>query len=357
MTVAVLGGSRVAGRRARWIYGPGPDLLIALCWVPLWAVGHVLSSGHGPASDDLLRRALAAAFALSFLHQPLTLGLVYGDPQQFRQRRRLFVWAPLVTVPLVVAAVAGQLWIVVPVAALWNTVHTLQQRYGLSRIYARKSGYGSAALDRAVLYAWMVCAGLAVAANPGTTRLVRRVGLDGVNAGGVRLLTDARPVALGLLVPAALGALAVTVALVRQETAAPAANPAKWGYQASSLLLIATIAIDPAAGFIAYVGAHAIEYFVVVYKTTASRYDGRRDVAGPLPRVARTAAGRVAALGLITGAALVVHGRLHGQAFDVVLYTVGVLHFLYDGVIWKLRRPAVASAFAIPPAAAIGAGR
>jgi hypothetical protein len=34
-------------------------------------------------------------------------------------------------------------------------------------------------------------------------------------------------------------------------------------------------------------------------------------------------------------------------AYDTVLYTVGALHFTYDSVIWKLRKPAVASSFAI----------
>jgi hypothetical protein len=350
-------------RRPAWIYGRGTDLFIAWCWVPIWLVGHALSAGHGAHDDDLLRRALAATFLLSFLHQPLTLGLVYGDARQFNQRRRLFVWAPVVTIAVVWLAVASHLWVVIPIAAVWNTVHTLQQRYGLSRIYARKSGYGSAFLDRSVLYAWMVCALLVVAANADTTRLVRRIGLDQVNAGGIRLLTDARPVALLLLVPAGLWALAVTVALVRQEAGSAAPNRAKWGYQTSSLLLIASLAVDPAAGFIAYVGAHAIEYFVVVYRTTASRYGARSSPApaasgppgsgyrGPLPWVARRAPGRVAALAAVVALALAAHARLHGDAYNAVLYTVGILHFLYDGFIWKLRKPAVASDFAIPAAA------
>ncbi len=321
--------------------------------MPIWLAGHILSAGHGAHSDDLLRRALGATFVLSFLHQPLTLGLVYGDARQFNQRRRLFLWAPVVTVAVVWVAVSSHLWVVIPIAALWNTVHTLQQRYGLSRIYARKSGYGSAFLDRAVLYAWMGAAVLVVAANARTTGLVRRIGMEGVNAGGIRLLTDARPVALLLLVPVGAFALAVTYALVRQEAAAVAPNPAKWSYQGSSLLLIAALAIDPAAGFIAYVGAHAIEYFVVVYKTTASRYGSRSSAegggpSGPLPWMARWAIGRVAALAIIVGVALAAYNRLHGDAFTGVLYTIGILHFLYDGFIWKLRKPAVASDFAIP---------
>jgi hypothetical protein len=353
-----------AGLRAKWIFGPGPDLLIAFCWVPLWLIGHQLAVGHGAHDDALLRSAVAATFLLSFLHQPLTLGLVYGDAKQFRQRRAMFVWTPPVTIGLVVLAVALHLWVIVPIAALWNTIHTLQQRYGLCRIYGRKSEYGSARLDRGILYAWMAAAVLVVAARPNTTALVRRVRLDGVNAGGIRLLTDTRPWALAMLVPAGLLALGLAAAVLRQEwdqwagrsasanpDPAKPANPAKWLYQGSSLLLIASIAVDPAAGFIAYVGGHAIEYFVVVYKTSEARYGRQRDGSTLLGRAAHRVTGRIICLALVVGAGLLVHARLHGNGFNVVLYTVGVLHFLYDGVIWKLRKPEVAADFAIAAAA------
>lgn len=352
--------------RAVWIYRPRTDLVISLCWIPLFVIGHRLSAAHGARADSSLRWAVTAALLVSFAHQPLTLALVYGDRRQFALRRRLFVWAPPVTVALIAVAVTRHLLVVVPVAAVWNTVHTLQQRYGLSRIYARRSGYGSAALDRCVLYAWMAGAVLLVAANPATPGLVRRVSLDQTNAGGIRLLTDARPVALALLVPVGLVAIGLLAAIVRQERhalhgvaafdrhgarsplAAPA-NPAKWLYQLSSLLLITGLALDPAAGFIAYVGAHAIEYGVVVYKTTQSRYGGHRDRSTLLGRTASSAAGRVGALAAVVGLALALKYRTHGDVADILLYTVGTLHFLYDGCIWKLRRPALAADFAIRP--------
>ena len=359
-------GSPVAGQatRTKWIFSAGPDLLIALCWVPLWLAGHRLVAGHGTHDDALLRSAVAAVFLLSFLHQPVTLALVYGDANQFRQRRRLFLWAPPLAVAVIVVSVSLQLWIVIPIAAVWNTVHTLQQRYGLARIYSRKAGYGSARLDRWVLYAWMAAAVLVVAASPGTLDLVHRVALDNVNAGGVRLITDARPWAVALLVPTVVIALGLTAAIVSQElsqrarAAAPGggsspavpANPAKWLYQGSSLLLIASIAVDAAAGFIAYVGAHAIEYFVVAYKTTQSRYE-QSDGSSLLGRLAHRTPGRLACFAAVIGFALVAHTRLQGNVYDVVLYTVGVLHFLYDGFIWKLRKPGVAADFAIAPAA------
>jgi hypothetical protein len=362
LLVRASGGRRATpARRTSWIFGPRADLVISLCWIPLWFGGHRLAAGHGPHDDALLRSAVATTLLVSFLHQPLTLGLVYGDAKQFGQRRRLFLWAPPLAVAVTVTAVVLHLWIVIPVAAVWNTVHTLQQRYGLSRIYGRKAGYGSARLDRWVLYAWMGAAVLAVAAKPGIPSLVRRVSLDGVNGDGIRLLTDARPWALTLLVPAVALALVLAAAIVvqevgqaarasvvqaRHELASPV-NPAKWLYQASSLLLIASIAIDPAAGFIAYVGAHAIEYFVVVYKTTETRYGRTHDRSTVLGRAAFHPAGRVACFSVVIGAAILAHARLGGSPYTVVLYTVGVLHFLYDGVIWKLRKPAVAADFAI----------
>ena len=35
------------------------------------------------------------------------------------------------------------------------------------------------------------------------------------------------------------------------------------------------------------------------------------------------------------------------HAYLIALYTVGLLHFVYDAVIWKVRRPAVATGFGI----------
>ena len=38
----------------------------------------------------------AATLLVSLAHQPITMAMVYGEPQQFRQRRALFIAAPIV---------------------------------------------------------------------------------------------------------------------------------------------------------------------------------------------------------------------------------------------------------------------
>ena len=339
--------------RFSWIYGVRADLLISLCWVPLFAVAHVLSTHHGASNDHLLNMMVNGAFVTSLLHQPLTLALVYGDRNQFALRRRLFTWSPFVGISLVVMAVVLNLWIIVPIAALWNTIHTLQQRYGLSRIYGRKAGYGSARLDRLVLYAWMAATLLIVGSAPATLHQLSRIMLDDRNAMAITTLTRVRPYALGLLVPALLVAVGLTAAVVRQEVRhAHEANRAKWLYQGSSVLVILAIAYDPVAGFIAYIGSHAIEYFVVVYKTMEKRYADPEERPTFLGRVARARGPRIAFLVLFLGTFLFAMDRvgswLSNDAYLIAFYSVGMLHFWYDSFIWKLRKPAVARTFGIP---------
>ena len=343
-----------ARRRPVWMFGAGPDIVVALCWVPVYLAWHVVASGSTTASTQRVQEGVAAALLISFLHQPLTFGLVYGDRRQVAMHRRLFVWAPIVAVAIAGLCAWRNVWIVVPVAALWNLQHTVQQRYGVQRIYSGRSGYGSARLDRAIAYLPMTAVLLAVAYAPTTTDLVRRSGIDARNAQGIELLVRLRPAA-GALLLVAVGATAVVmVSVVRQELRAGSrANPAKWLYQGSSLVLLGSIVVDPVAGFIAYVTAHAIEYAVIVDRTARKRYglatSGEASVERPtfLGTVGRRPVGRFAYFGVIVVGALVLYKATHGAWVNTVVYTVGALHFTYDAVIWKLRRPATARDFGV----------
>jgi hypothetical protein len=345
----------VAAPRWSWIFGARADLAIALCWVPIFAFAHVLSVSG--TNDLLLNRLFRAAFVLSLLHQPLTLALVYGDREQFALRRRLFTWSPPVAVGLIAMAVLLDLWIVVPIAAIWNTVHTLQQRYGLSRIYSRKAGYGNARLDRAVLYVGMAAALLVAGSSTKTLEALGRIMLDDRNAGAITDLTAIRPYALWLVTPALAALAAVVWLLLRQErTHLQEANAAKWLYQGSSLALIAAIAWDPLAGFVAYVAAHAIEYTIVVDKTVERRYAAARPDMPLLGRLVRDRRARWISFGVFVVAIVLFESRVRdaipGHAYLIVVYSIGILHFWYDSFIWKLRRPAVARDLGIGAAAA-----
>jgi hypothetical protein len=154
-----------------------------------------------------------------------------------------------------------------------------------------------------------------------------------------------------LLLPTVAVALVLAVRWWRAERALGArANPAKHLYLAATAALIATIMIDPIAGLVAYVGAHALEYFVIVHRSLRGRVDD-----APVARVTSTAAGRAKVYAIYFAAVAVVlactHPRLGGHGYEFVALFFGALHILYDGFVWKLRRPAVAASLGVTSAA------
>ena len=350
---------RASRLRWHWLYDARTDALLSFCWVPFFIAGVSLG-----ARDAALGQLLTAVLLVSLLHQPLTLLLVYGDRGQFRLRRRLFTWAPPIAVVVLAIGVGLNLWLIVPIAAIWNAVHTLQQRYGLLRIHARKSGYGNARLDRAVIFVPFTAVVAVAAALPATAhqidRLSQQIG-GGQNADAAKEIVAARPTLVVLSVPLMIAAIAVLWAYARQERQAlrrGEADAGKWVYLAGTLTLIASAAYNPAAGLVAYIAAHAIEYGIIVLRTMRSKYQARpgRDTSGvgALGVLASTRWRRVALfvvfLGLFALLDLWSRSVLSTSVYLVAIYSVGLLHFLFDAVIWKTRRPSVAASFGVPPA-------
>jgi hypothetical protein len=331
-------------RRASWMHGPGWDVALALCWVPFAvAVVGVQSRPH------LVSGLLSAVLVLSLAHQPVTLALVYGDRDRRRDHTAVYLVAPVVAVAAVAAGLQLSLLLVGAIAGLWNAEHTLMQRYGVVRMLGRKAGDDRGPHERRMLVSWLVVAMLAAAANPRTPRYLAQVDIGEVNRRGVELLTRLRWEATALLVPALAVAGLLTATWVRLERRDPGANPAKWVYVGATAALIATICIDPVAGFAAYVGAHAVEYFVIVRGAT-----GRRAAAGDGGLVGRVVRSPLGATGFVAVAAVGALAPLtlleHIGTFTVATGTylvVGALHITYDGLIWKQRQPAVARDLAV----------
>ena len=345
--------SSTAGARARWIHRGAVDLAMALCWVPFAVAGHSLE-----ANGALLTTFVSGVFLLSFAHQPLTLALVYGDREQFELRRAVFTISPVVFVVAILVALHVSVLALAVVAGLWNAEHTLMQRYGITRIYGRKVGQDEGRLERALLFSWLALALVRVASDPATPARLRLLDLGGTNEMAVHTLTRFHSAAALLLVPAAAVAVAVTGAYVTSERRrGSGANPAKWLYVGSTAALFGVILVDPIAGLMGFVGAHSLEYFVIVHQSLGRRYAEGAAAASPparspLGRAVRARSGRLgffaAYLGVILSIVWLLEWRGSADAYLVVFFTLGGLHVFYDGFIWKLRRPAVAQSLAIP---------
>ncbi len=336
----------VTPTRNLWLHGPLQDTLLGWCFVPVALVVH-----FAEPNLTLVQTMVGVIFLVSFAHQPLTLGLVYGDPVQRAAHRRLYICAPLVATALIMIGLSISLTLVGLIAGLWNAEHTLMQRYGVLRIYGRKAGDDHGSFEKPMLIVWLVTALAFIGAYVDLEQLVLKLGLDETNSRGVKLLDPLHTPATVLFWVGIVASIMLTARWWRAERSLGAhASRAKHLYALGTLGLVVVVMIDPIAGVAGYVAAHAIEYFAVVHRSLRTRRDD-----APVAVVTSTSRRRggvyllyfaIIAV-IVIGTALPFNGRLY--AFAILFF--GALHILYDGFVWKLRRPNVAASLGITPTA------
>ncbi len=330
-----------------WVHGPLADVVLGWCWLPIALLMHTYES-HGVTRMQAL---MGIIFVVSFAHQPLTLGLVYGDEAQRTAHRRLYTWAPFVAVALIAIGLNVSLALVGVVAGLWNAEHTLMQRYGVMRIYGRKAGDDNGRLEKPMLVAWLVSALLFMAGFIDIQKLSAKIGFGDTNGRSVDALHSLSGVAKPLFWISAIVSVILAVRWTRAERSTPSssARTAKWIYAAGTLGLLVAVMVDPIAGIAGYVAAHSIEYFGIVHSSLR-----RRSTTGDVSIVvvaSRTRTRRVslyvAYFSAIAGLIAVTWNMLDGRMYAYLVLFFGALHILYDGFVWKLRKPAVAASLGI----------
>jgi uncharacterized membrane protein YidH (DUF202 family) len=324
-----------------WIHGPVPDVLLGWCWLPIALLVRAVEP-----HPDVVHWLVGVILLVSFAHQPLTLGLVYGDPVQRAAHRRVYAWAPVVAAALIVVGLRVSFTLVAVLAALWNAEHTLMQRYGVMRIYGRKAGDDHGRLEKPMLIAWLITALLFIAAFVDLEALIRSLGLGPSKADGVRSLAPLHGPGAVLFWIAVTVATVLTVRWWRAERAVGGTGTPKLLYTLGTFGLVVMVLIDPLAGIAGYVAAHSIEYFGIVHSSLRARRDD-----APVARAARTAWRRTllyaAYLTAIVAVVRLTTSPWDGQLYAFAVLFLGALHIFYDGFVWKLRRPAVAASLGI----------
>ncbi|MDO8364306.1 MAG: hypothetical protein Q7V88_15550 [Actinomycetota bacterium] len=333
-----------------WLHGPVLDTALGWCFVPVAIVVH-FAEPH----LTLVQTMMAVVFVVSFAHQPLTIGLVYADPVQRAAHRRLYTWAPLVIVAAIAIGLSLSLTLVAMVAVLWNAEHTLMQRYGLLRIYGRKAGYDHGSLEKPMLIVWLLTAIAFIGAYVHLPTLALKLGLDDTNTRGVKLLDPLRVPSMVVFWAAAAGSVVLTIRWWRAERLLARASRAKHLYALGTLGLVVAVMLDPIAGVAGYVAAHAIEYFAVVHRSLRTRRDGAPiAIVTGTPR--RRAGVYAAYFAFVAAIVVFTYDLYEGRVYAFFILFFGAMHILYDGFVWKLRRPNVAASLGIMPAVPPAAG-
>jgi hypothetical protein len=317
-----------------WVVSPAFDLLFLanLGWLLLLLPG--LATRADTAVD------FWQVYFLTLPHRWLTLVLVVADADRRGGRgRRLTAVALALAAVVVAGAVATDtLLCLVVVDFVWNAWHFGSQHAGVLRMYARKVGGGVPWLER-----WGVRLFVTYAAVRAAGWLTGWAGPDSPFLAALR----AADLAV-LVVPAAL--------LVTNLAGATRDRVGKLAYLSSVCALYTGFVLSlraEAPGWVVLFAAagsmfHAVEYLAVV--THYARR--RREVGsgGAFRVLARYWLFFLGAYVLVLGTAGVLLSEPDSglaEFWAALNLWAAFVHYAYDGMIWKLRRPETAAALGV----------
>ena len=333
--------SAATGQRSLWIIDPARDLLLfvatPLLILPLaWAI-------RASASDQFFALIVAAFGQVG--HNLPGFIRAYGDRDLFRRFRFRFIVAPALLGSACLFAAFYNIHALILASVAWAIWHALMQTYGFIRIYAAKAGVNSAfdrRLDFSVCLLWFTGAIL-------------------LNEHPLMLMLSRWYRCGGFLIPASwidslqglwwgLLAIATGLWIVRLAYGFVKGSPS------SPVKLLVTIS---SIGFywFAYavagnilVGAamfevfHDVQYLAIVWLFNRRRVE-QSDNAGAFFKFVFGRSG--ALIGIYVGLCFAFgsfrfleYGLTDGPARNFVLAflaTSGLLHYYYDGFIWKIR--------------------
>jgi tetratricopeptide (TPR) repeat protein len=335
-----------------WILDRARDLGLMIA-APIWIAPLVMAIAA--LTGDRAVNTVVMAIGSTGHHLP---GMIraYGDRALFKRFRARFVAAPLVLGALCIGFSAGGLHGIMFIAFVWGIWHALMQTYGFARIYGAKSGAGdrtAARLDLALLAAWF---GAAVVWSP--LRLGYLIDMGATCGVPFPPAWLVRAVKLAAAGAAAAATVAWLLGAARRWTAARP-GLARVALMAGSIGFwwFANVRVrHPLLGAPLFEVFHDVQYLAIVWA-----FNRRRGEAAPkeLRTLARGLFGPgAAALGGYV-AAVIGYGALalveptgaFGDFWNGLFAASQLLHFYYDGFIWKVREPEIAAPLGVAVAA------
>lgn len=363
--------------RQNWILDPAQDMAaIILAPLLVLAVALIMFATLGAVAATAL--IVTTHIVMTVAHHLPTFIRIYGDVELFRRHRATFVIAPLLPFSLSMSAGA---WLIVhdlPIenllyvfllAVIWDPWHFLMQHYGFMRLYDRHNAAPrklAARMDLLLCASWFIA--IMLAAGEWLAGLLE----DLYQSAGLPLLLAFPPQMISALQQLSLFvALAATAAYAvyllwcrRHHYFVSRSKLALFASSFGVMLLTYTPnalieKLAPGwsfkAGFAAVGIVHMTQYLAIVW-----RYN--RGLAAQPQRARAGWFSRVHARGgWIIGAAYVAlclgYGELLTTNWDsrwlmALLISLGLtstlMHYYFDGFIWKLRQPDNRGPLALP---------
>ena len=330
------------GRKSNlWILDSWRDLILYVCTPLLLVPIFIAAQGLWAAEDIYL---FVAAFGAMGHHLP---GMIraYGDRVLFQRFRWRFICAPIF---LVVVCAAFSLWDlkgIVLVAFVWGVWHGMMQTYGFCRIYDAKVGSFAEftrRLDFALCGIWFATAVLLSPQRMTDT-------LESYYAAGGPFIPPAllRAAQQGLLAFACAVSGVFLVNFVWMWMQGKRPSPVKLVLLATSISFwwyCNNIVASVLVGIALFEVFHDVQYLSLVWIYNRKRVESDSSIGGFMRFVFRRSG---ALVGVYVGLVLAYGGLSLSKSYvgidavkrilTGVVTASALLHFYYDGFIWKVR--------------------
>ena len=340
--LAAAGGAPAPAQGNLWILGPTRDLMLFVATPLLILPAMWLAQQRFRIEDIAL---FVASFGALGHHMP---GMIraYGDRALFERFKVRFIVAPIFLATVCLLFTVHDLSGIVLAVYLWGVWHGLMQTYGFLRIYDSKvKSFAplTSRLDHYMCLAWFLSA---VVLSPTRSHNVLNTFYK---AGGPILPTGTFQILQQLTLGALVAVnIAFLVNLVVQWRRGTPPSPIKlllmvtsFGFWWYSNVLVANMLV----GIALFEIFHDVQYLSIVWLYNRKRADQAQDQLSGFARFLFRRSG--ALVGLYVGLVFA-YGSLNYVAQGVALETLqrvlmglllasALLHFYYDGFIWKVR--------------------
>jgi Tfp pilus assembly protein PilF len=324
-----------------WILSSWRDLILyvgtPLLLVPMFA----LAQARWSAQDIYV---FVAAFGAMGHHLP---GMIraYGDKALFERFRWRFIFAPIFLAVVCLAFTWWDLKGIILVVFFWGVWHGMMQTYGFCRIYDAKSGSFAALtrrLDFAVCAIWFAAAVILSSKRMTDT-------LDTYYASGAPYIAPwlLHGFQQGVLLVASAVSVLFLANFVRMWVVGKRPNPVKLALLITSICFwwyCNNVVTNILAGIALFEVFHDVQYLSLVWIYNRNRVEKDSSIGGFMRFVFRRSGSLMGLyIGLIFayGSLAYFKERVDVDAIKRVLTGIvaasGLLHFYYDGFIWKVR--------------------
>jgi Flp pilus assembly protein TadD len=335
----------VTSRASLWILDPWRDfaLIVGAPFIILPAIW--LAAGRFKPDQIYL---VVASFGAVGHHLPGMMR-AYGDRLLFQRFQYRFVLAPLLLGGTCFLFAVRELSAMVLIAYVWGVWHGLMQTYGFLRIYDAKVGSVSrrtARLDSAMCVLWF---GAAILLSPSR---MAKILTDYYRSGGA-LISPAiiEGVTDMWLIATAVVTLAWAGHLLHERARGNRQSPAKLALMATSIAFwwYSNVAVsNMLVGIALFEIFHDVQYLTIVWLFNLNRVDRQPGVGGFTRFLFRRSwslaglyVGLVAAYGSLNLLPPALSNQTLSRALTGLLTASALLHFYYDGFIWKVRDPSI----------------